>query len=205
MERPIETKNFFSDIEVEVLKKFYSTLPKTVNNDGPEKAYTTGFEFNNLPIKKFRSRLKNIFGEFGVATSHFLQEWDPWTIHTEYQPTGTEINSTDITSKPYYAVLFPLCTQNLQTHTVIFNEVQTENGNTWSKDHNDKVKTLNANESSLLDHVDQNELRKVTINKILPWKVGNMIGWHRKYLHSSDNFHNAGIKEKLALVLFLNH
>ena len=57
---------------------------------------------------------------------------------------------------------------------------------------------------ALLNHIDQDLLKKISIDSVYKWEKGKMIAWHRNYLHTSDNFKNTGMKKKLALVIFLN-
>ena len=59
-------------------------------------------------------------------------------------------------------------------------------------------------ELKLLSHIDVDVLKKLTIDKVCKWRTGDMIAWHRKLFHCSDNFPLYGPKRKTALVLFLN-
>tara|TARA_R110000851_G_scaffold289391_1_gene443519 strand:+ start:406 stop:999 length:594 start_codon:yes stop_codon:yes gene_type:complete len=194
MEKSFKVTSFLTYDEVDMLLKFYSILPKTLNQGGDKKAYTTGFDLDKTPITNFHERLKNIFGNYKTTVSMFLEEFEPWAVHSDYFKQDTT---------PYYAFLIPLDHQDKDTHTIIFDEL----GNTadW-KDRltPDSNYRYNNEESRLLNHIDETMLKKLTIHKVHKWRKGDLISWHRNLLHSSDNFFNAGLKKKIALVVFLN-
>mgnify|MGYP003650934503 CR=1 FL=1 len=53
-----------------------------------------------------------------------------------------------------------------------------------------------------LTHQPREDLTSLTIKKIIPWTVGNVIAFDRSTLHCASNFLEQGIKEKMALVMF---
>lgn len=193
LDHSFEVDSFLTDIEVNTLLKFYGTFEKQLNSGDNKMAYTSGFKIANTPVKDFQSRLHNIFGEFNVTVSMFLEEFDPWSVHTDFLKAD---------KKPYFAVLIPLEYDN-DTHTVVFNEVGTSNE--WKQTLGEKTGfSYDQDHLKLLSHVDRNLLTKLSIRKIYKWKKGNIIAWHRSLLHSSDNFKINGTEKKTALVLFLN-
>lgn len=194
LENSFEVQSFLDEKEINILLKFYNLLPKELNSGVDKQAYTTGFKVDTIPIKDFKTRLKNIFGECKVTVSMFLEEFDPWSVHSDYFKGD---------KNPYYAVLIPLDYQDMSAHTVIFNELGVEDD--W-KDKLTANSSYNYNdrEIRLLSHIDNGLLKKLSIDKICKWKKGNIIAWHRNLLHSSDNFPIDGPNKKTALVLFLN-
>jgi len=199
MEKSFEVNSFLTHDEVTILLKVYSVLPKALNHGSAmdKKAYTTGFDLDDLdktPLKNFKNRLKDLLGPHQVTVSMFLEEFSPWTVHSDYHKGD---------NKPYYALLFPLDYENKDTHTIIFNELGTE------KDYKEKLSEesgyhYDQKQLKLLSHVDQPLLKKLSIDKIYKWQKGTMIAWHRDLLHCSDNFLLDGPQTKTALVLFLN-
>ena len=194
LENSFEIESFLDIREIELLLKFQETLPKTLNSGATKKAYTTGFPIETIPIKNFIPRLKNVFGDFNVTVSMFLEEFIPWVVHSDYSNTD---------KKPYYALLIPLDCENKNTHTVIFNELGIDDN--WK----DKLIDQSGYEYSdqqlkLLSHIDKDRLRKLSVDNVYKWQKGNLIAWHRKFLHTSDNFHIDNLKKKTALVLFIN-
>ena len=194
LQNSFEIDSFIDSDEIEILKKFYGALPKRLNDGGEKKAYTTGFPYNTLPLKKLKAKLTDVFGDFTVTVAMFLEEYKPWNVHTDYHKGDSD---------PYYAILIPLDYEDKNTHTIIFNEIATD------KDWKTKLQTkknypYSEAEYKLLAHVDKNLLEKLTIDKVCKWEKGKLIPWHRKLAHPSDNFIQDNITRKIALVLFLN-
>ena len=192
LDNSFEIESFLDDHEIEMLLKFYSTLPKKLNAGGEKKAYTTGFPIKTIPVKNFISRLKNVFGDFNVTVSMFLEEFIPWSVHSDYPKQD---------KNPYYALLIPLDYNN--THTIIFNELGIDE-NWKDKLSNESKYKYTDQQLKLLSHIDSDLLKKLSIDKVCKWQKGKMIAWHRNYLHTSDNFPMGGLEQKTALVLFLN-
>ena len=194
LQNSFEVPSFITDEEIKTLLKFYSVLPKKLNSGNSKQAYTTGFPIENIPIKDFQTRIKNIFGECKIQVSMFLEEFDPWTVHSDYDKGD---------ASPYYAFLVPLDYDDKHTHTIIFNELCDQLD--WKeKLIEEKGYNYSGKELKLLSHIDVDVLKKLTIDKVCKWQTGDMIAWHRKLLHCSDNFPLYGPKRKTALVLFLN-
>ena len=192
LENSFEINSFLNDQEIELLLKFYDTLPRTLNSGETKKAYTTGFPIETFPINNFIPRLKNVFGDFDTTVAMFLEEFTPWGVHTDF------VKEDNV---PYYAVLIPLDTKD--THTVIFNEQGTDRD--WKKKLTaDSGHMYTEQQLNLLSHVDNDLLKKLSVDKVYKWQKGNIIAWHRNLLHSSDNFSMHGLEQKTALVLFLN-
>ena len=195
MKNSFEIDAFLDKQEVQALSKFYQTLPKTINSGSENKAYTTGFPWASMPIKSIKNKLENVFSTVNVTVAMFLEEYIPWGVHTDYFKDD---------KSPFYAVLIPLEFEDKDTHTIIFNEQAT------SKDWKFNLLTdigyeYTEHELTLLNHIDQELLKKISIDSVYKWEKGKMIAWHRNYLHTSDNFKNTGMKKKLALVIFLNN
>ena len=194
LEKSFAIQNFISKEEIKILLDFYSTLPKTLNTGREKNAYTTGFPIDTMPLQELRPRLEAIFGKFNVTVSMFLEEFVPWTVHSDFFKND---------ANPYYAVLIPLKFDNKETHTVVFNEL----GN--DKDWNtklliDKNYPYTSRELELLSHVKSSILSKLSLHGFYKWIPGEMIAWDRDLLHTSDNFLLGGMEQKTALVMFLN-
>ena len=195
MEKNFEIESFLSQEEVNMVLEFYNVLPKHLNTGKTKKAYTTGFDLEDIPVENFTARLKNVLGDFKVTTAMILEEFVPWSVHTDYFKPDTT---------PFYAVLIPLDYKDKNTHTIIFDQLG--NKKDWQENLKEDLNyKYNSNESKLLSHIDKDILNKLTVDKIYKWQKGNMIAWHRNYLHSSDNFVEGGLDRKIALVLFLNN
>ena len=190
-----EIGSFLNEREVVELTKYYQKLPKTYNSGSEKKAYTTGFPWQDLPMKKLKNRLEDLFGDFKVGTSMFLEEFSPWGVHTDFYQGEDKV--------PYYAVLIPLDHEDKSTHTIIFQQEATNRD--WKENLKENTgHVYSDNELELLSHIDKDLLEKLSIDKILKWEKGKLIAWHRNFLHTSDNFTRTGMNKKTAMVLFLN-
>ncbi|MAJ24089.1 MAG: hypothetical protein CMP36_01110 [Rickettsiales bacterium] len=193
LENSFEIDSFLDDDEIIALLRFYKTLPKTANS-GDFHAYTTGFPWNDLPMETIKNKIQSTFTHSNITVAMFLEEYIPWTVHTDY------FKDDEV---PHYAVLFPLEYEDKDTHTIIFDQQATV------KDWKTKIQQTTGfqyteQQRKLLNHINGDLLEKLSIDKVCKWKKGKMIAWHRNLLHTSDNFKNAGIEKKTALVLFLN-
>ena len=194
LEKSFAVSDFMTEQEISTLLEFYTTLPKTLNTGGDKKAWTTGFPIKSIPLRNFKSRVKKVFGKCNITLSMFLEEFKPWTVHSDW------FNQDN---KPYYACLIPLEFGEKVTHTVVFNELGVER-NWREKLTTDKKYNYTKKELELLSHVDPDILGKISVDKFYKWKKGELIAWHRKLLHCSDNFLVGGLEQKTALVMFLN-
>ena len=194
LEKSFSIKEFINKEQIETLLDFYDTLPKKLNKATEKKAYTTGFPIDTIPLSGFRAMLEDVFGKFDVTVSMFLEEFVPWTVHSDFFKDDRN---------PYYALLVTLNFDIKETHTVVFNEL----GHTrdWKSSLNvEKKYRYNKRELGLLSHIDPSMLSKLSIHRFYKWSPGDLIAWDRKLLHASDNFLLGGMEQKTALVLFLN-
>ena len=194
LESSFEIDSFLDGNEITALRKFYQRLPKTLNSGDEKKAYTTGFPWDDLPIKSVRNKIENKFNEAKVTVAMFLEEYIPWGVHTDYFKDD---------KVPYYALLFPLDFEEKDTHNIIFDQKATTKD--WKVKLNEHAGfEYTQKQKKLLDHIDEALLEKLSIDKVCKWEKGKMIAWHRNLLHTSDNFKQTGMKSKIALVLFMN-
>ena len=194
MKNSFEIDSFLDEHELSALLGYYKTLPQTINSGDDKKAFTTGFPWDDLPFETIKTKLKKVFPDSNVTVSMFLEEFIPWKVHTDYFKED---------KVPHYAVLVPLDFEDKSTHTVVFNEVGIDKD--WRGQLTQKsLYQYTEDQTKILNHIEQDMLDRLSVGQIHKWEKGKMIAWHRNFLHSSDNFENAGIKRKIALVLFLN-
>jgi hypothetical protein len=191
----------FSTVEIEKFNFALSKLKNSPNQGEQFRAYTNGFEPKDViyPFvkKNVLDKLAKILTQdLKLTHGMHLKEQIPWGIHTDY--VKGDMN-------PGLAVLIPLNTDIVSTHTVIFNECCIDSFENYIRDH-DKVKNNSVNlHSNLMSHETINRLEYVSTSGIYKWHPGCIIYWDRKLLHSSDNFLINGVTEKTALVLFTNN
>lgn len=170
-----------------------SLREKTLNSGDIKKAYTTGFNdvSKMLLYKMLQPYLQPAIGEFKIHVAMLLEEFIPWTIHTDY-PKGDE--------NPGYAVLIPL--ETIDSHTVVFNEECLDDFETYKNNHEPIINNCSYLHQSILSHISAEDLGYVSLRSIEKWEEGKLIIWDRVLLHTSDNFLAAGLSEKRAVVVF---
>jgi hypothetical protein len=191
----------FSLAEISTLQKTVSNLQPSMNSGTVSRAYTNGFKTTDLiyPFIKKRviERIQQQLGvELKLTIGMYLKEFLPWEIHTDY-------NKGD--QHPGLAVLIPLHTDAINTHTVMFNEECTNDFTTYRAEH-EKLEHNAVNlQQTLMSHESVEHLEYVSLLAAIPWSLGSVLYWDRRLLHSSDNFVANGILEKHALVMFFNN
>ena len=194
MKNSFEIDSFLDEHELSALLGYYKTLPQTINSGDDKKAFTTGFPWDDLPFETIKTKLRKVFPNSNVTVCMFLEEFIPWKVHTDYFKED---------KVPHYAVLVPLDFEDKSTHTVVFNEVGIDKD--WRGQLTQKsLYQYTEHQTKILNHIEQDMLDRLSVGQIHKWEKGKMIAWHRNFRHSSDNFENAGIKRKSALVLFVN-
>lgn len=180
-------ENSFSQLEKLIEK---TTVEKTLN-DGIKKAYTTGIDSKFNQIIKSILSIEPVIGDYEIHVSMLLEEFTPWVIHTDY-------NKGD--DNPGYAVLIPL--ETVDSNTVIFNEECLDDFELYKKTNTHKENNASSLKSSILSHIDKEDLKYVSVKSIEKWEKGKLIVWDRKLLHTSDNFLQNNIETKRAFVMF---
>lgn len=196
--------NIFSKSELNLLSDVLSRLEdqfnKDIDNNDPKftHAYTNGFmkKDNVYPIikKMVIERLSALFGKpIDLHIGMYLKEEKPWPIHSDWYKGDQH---------PDLAILIPLNIQDLDTHTVVFNESYTDRDPNYEKSKQRLESNATDLYNNLCSHETIDRLACVSLLASYPWITGSVIYWDRSLLHSSDNFLSKGIKLKSALVLF---
>ena len=53
-----------------------------------------------------------------------------------------------------------------------------------------------------MTHQPYNDLQSLEIDKVIEWKIGNLVYWDRCRIHSSDNFLKNNVLYKTPLAMF---
>ena len=191
----------FTANELRSIQSALQKLTDAPNQDNDFYAYTNGFVTTD-PIYPFvkktvLSKLELILGrELKLTHGMYLKEHHPWRIHTDYVKEDLA---------PDLALLIPLNTSDLPTHTVMFNQTCCDSFEQYIKEHKPVENNAVDLQHTLMSHETVERLKYVSLQGAYRWIPGSVICWDRKLLHSSDNFVNSGLLEKHALVLFTNH
>ena len=160
---------------------------------------------------------KNMFNKIKELTDHnmqllfgsYLYENTPWTTHSDYYHKSID--------EPYMAFLVPVSVNEdmsltEKTNTIIFNEedMYIDNINVtdkkwertlWEAQRIKKENNAMNVQDQHLSHIPVEDLECLTIQNILNWKLGSVLYWDEKLLHSSDNFRKNNINSKQAIVI----
>lgn len=191
----------FSIAEILTIQKALSNLPSSMNSGPVAQAYTNGFKTTDAVYLFVKKRVIQPIEQqlrINLQLTHgmYLKEFIPWQIHTDY-------NKGD--QKPGLAVLVPLHTDTIDTHTVIFNEECLDDFDSYRSQHQPLTDNAKALHQTLMSHEPAHHLEYVTLWCSIPWTPGSVIYWDRRLLHASDNFVANGVLEKHALVMFFNN
>lgn len=194
--------NVFSPEEIKLMLNAFQKIPNLVNEGGGKfHAYTNGFQKHDLIYPFFKKivlpKIEKYFNkEIQLTQGLLLKAQVPWKIHTDYPKTD---------SHPDLAILIPLNSEPIDSHTLIFNELCLNKYETYIEENS----KLEVNCKNLVDtymsHETVNRLEYISLSGIYRWEPGSLIYWDRKLLHSSDNFLANNISEKVALLLFTNN
>lgn len=192
--------DIFTTTEIELIINCLRKLPDD-KNIGTFRAYTNGFTSPDLiypAMKKLvLSKLEKALGKrLELVVGMLLKEKLPWEIHTDYLKGD---------KNPDIAILIPLNTEELNTHTVVFNEECTDNFSQYILDNNKLENNASNLYTNLCSHETIDRLEYVSLLGAYKWIPGSIIYWDRKLLHCSDNFLQNNIEEKLGLVIFTKH
>jgi hypothetical protein len=190
--------NIFTIDEIQFLVKFLNKLPDSHNSGREFFAYTNGFTqkdfvypaIHKLVIKKIETVLDK---KINLLCGMLLKEEKPWLIHSDY------IKGDD---NPHLAIVIPLNTEELNTHTIIFNEECLDKFENFILNNNKLENNASNLYNNLCSHESIEHLEYVSLLNAYKWHPGSIIYWDRKLLHCSDNFLQNGISQKTALVIF---
>ena len=197
MEKGGQIFNVFSEDDIKLISTNLHKL-SDAKNTGEFFAYTNGFTKNDLiypAMKKIvLDKLENVFNRLlHLVHGMLLKEKRPWTIHTDYIKGDNH---------PDMAILIPLNTEELNTHTVLFNEECTDNIDNFILNNAKLANNAADLYNNLCSHETIDRLEHLSLLGAYKWIPGSVIYWDRKLLHCSDNFLQNNIKEKIGLVLF---
>jgi hypothetical protein len=164
-------------------------------------------------LPKIQQIIKFLNPNYEVQWAHFLKELSPYLVHTDTTESKNYL--------PYKVIMMPLEIEGESTHTVFFNQrylgppsafmkgtdLSLEVCNTKTN-YEDIEKYENGGEFSqqthldYLDHIPPSMLQGLSIDKIVEWRLGDLIIFDSCQLHCSSSFQKFKVKSKSALVIF---
>jgi hypothetical protein len=187
--------NFFKDSEMatfeQAIEKNLPARPAPAINFGPFAGHVMA-EYVNLinateAIDLLMGRLQQVFDE-PIYLNYFslVKLFKPWDIHSDFY-----LNLCPDGQKPHFTLLIPM--DNVPSRTIIFDQYTSSSSDffDYKSEHEPVENTVDEqfwqeNLSMCWPH----DRSYVTIKQVMPWqRRGQLQGFHRKYFHSSDNFH----------------
>lgn len=151
---------------------------------------------NNLVrslITKYLTKLLGDMSNYHVECIQYNVLYLPWDVHSDLYPKRPLEGY-----KPFYNFLIPL--HDVESRTIVFDQMSDIYCN-----FSDYKKTNKPVKAPIDKEFWQNNLSMcwdkdrfyLTLHSVLPYqRKGQMIGFDRRYFHSSDNFHTRGITKK---------
>lgn len=157
-------------------------------------------QINNLVNEK----IKRVYGQVIECENwHILNSFMPYTIHSD---SYDELNSsaTELPENYTYAWTFLIPLEDYNASTIVFNECSnfTKNPEYWAeKLGKQPINSITEEEyNRYLTHESKKNVSYFSIDKVFPWKKGDLLAMSRHAFHASDDYHARGIFEKRALV-----
>jgi len=212
--------NFLSQSEIDDCIKIYNELPvfaPSSHNRATRKDYLmTNQNGPSFMQNLFLPKLQKLFPneELIIDGGNFTTWHVPVNPHSdgyqlEYKSMDDFVKQQSVLGP---AVLVPLSTDTGKgvPHTVFFNQTLYGASTLWNNKTkfnlvdnftNQPFDKTNA-EYEKLNHITDELLYGLSIEKILPWEIGSAIVWHRSRIHASTKF--VDFNSKLHLIFFLN-
>lgn len=213
---PYSVPNFISAEEQQALIDFFKHSKDRVHkNTGPITLDLTQEQLAQDPFISIINRLRSVIGEFKVFTALFFYTERPHIIHNDdsfsyprcykginipLEFTGDTISVPCLCFFEQYYLEGPAKFFNGSTNIEPF-----YNSHVYEYS---QVKNLSTQPFSeffrqeFLGHIKPDWLQGLSINRVLPWKPGDISIFDTVRLHCASNFRSQEIKSKLALSIF---
>tara|TARA_B110000503_G_scaffold125542_1_gene193203 strand:+ start:2469 stop:3146 length:678 start_codon:yes stop_codon:yes gene_type:complete len=206
---PAQLHNVLTSKKIKFLLDYYhNSTDKVKKNTGPSVLYVK--EGQDV-IDDILEILRKEFGNFKVRSSHFFDVTRPHIIHNDddkdypncYKaftiPLWCAGADTDISlaifDQFYYHGPAKFINGDTRELPVYYNEFVRE----YSRVCNLSTSTVDRTN---LSHLHPEWLEGLSINTMLPWKIGSILAFNSLQLHSSTDFVSKGINQKIGLSIF---
>jgi len=205
--------NVFTHEEIKQLINFYASLPVSNTKylpDGRLFRIIKNSEYNledQAAFKILNPKLTEILGPHQFTGGHWMDSYSPFCVHIDnisnYNQRGVSVFEAE--THKNIGVLIPLCEH--EHFKTIFFDCLLDN---LDPGYLDKLSNVNNPELSsefmtLVDHhsdEEYNKIKKIKLDCIVDWKIGDVFSWPRDQLHCSSNFAKYNLN-KQAIVLWL--
>lgn len=202
-------ENLVSDKKIKfLLDHYHNSNDVIVKNTGPKVLFVKqGQEI----IDDIIENLQKIYGSFNVRLAHYFDVTQPHIIHNDddktlpnsYRaftiPLWTDGSDSDIGlvmyDQFYYHGPAKFINGETQESPTFYNQ--------FIRDYKDvSYTTSNVINNQELSHLRSHWLEGLSIHRILPWKIGNILSFESLRLHSSTDFNSKGISRKIGISIF---
>jgi len=212
-----KTKLCKNVLSTDILNQLIADFATKSNTDFEGRNFNTDIEFATdllMPILK-----TFLPGEWKVDGGNYFETTLPYRMHCD---SGKETNK-----QLYYNIVIPLklwadnyqpslnklivTNQTWSGDAAFFvkgNKQATPEYNTCVTDYSDVGNLsigVDPQLKELCSHLSARNLDGLTANSIVDWAPGDIILFQRNLIHSSSNWHNAGVTKKLGLSLFTSY
>lgn len=193
--------DFFNGKELEEIEKIINSLPNqdVIPSYGPfENQLLANFvelKNSNKVMELLIDKIKPLIPckQFSISRATRTKLFLPWDIHNDLRLEEVEEGYT-----PWYNFLISL--EDVESRTILFDQ--------WSESYSDFY-LYKQEHDKLSIPIDETFWQEnlsmcwpedrfyLSVKQVLPYqRRGALQGFHRKYFHSSDNFHMKNIAEK---------
>jgi hypothetical protein len=206
--------NVFDAAELQCLIEFYDSMP-IINSRHDEHdrviRHMKNSQYNledTDPYKILHPKLQAILGQHEFSGGHYMDSHLPFKLHVDsisaYEHNGVKI--FDAPAQQNKGVLIPLI-QGPHFHTIFFEHYLDRF--VFDDLENMLCNTVPPSQDpdwfGLMDHHSPdwfNCIRRLTIDRVVNWQLGDVICWPRNQVHCSSNFSKHGLT-KQAIVLWI--
>ena len=212
---PVSFENFLSTSDISNLLEYYF-----LHEDDVVKKSTGPSILKIMPsepvLESIIKKIQDVLGPFDVRYAHFFDVTGPHIIHND-----------DTFEYPncYKALTIPLKIYGNSTdiNLAVFDQhyyggpakfVNGEDASKWNVHYNTFLTDYSAVEGTndkgidsdiyekYLTHLSPSWLEGLSIKKLLPWTIGNVLCFDSLALHSSTDFNAIGVERKIGLSIF---
>lgn len=149
--------------------------------------------------------IPKIHKEFGddliIESSHILYSYQPYGTHSDVMSGAYD---PDIPTVPAWTFVIPL--EDYDSNTIMFDQISPDIKvvREWIQKTNPPMLDTITDEfyAEYLSHTDREEARYLSVEAVFPWVKGSNFAASRSKFHTSDNYLNRGIREKVAIIIW---
>ena len=200
-------KNIFTSEDLHSLINFYdSELTEKIYNphEPGNEIQPLHYDKKYSPVYKIiRPKLNQFIGsDHMIHGGGYRKNYTPFGIHADNYNEISVVNPVHYKSNHDLAVLVPLV-EDPRLKTILF-DVRTELKigfdnplpESWLGEQNN----LNIEDFDHIYEPTKTQIGKLSVDRVIDWKLGDMIIWDRNQLHASTNFAKFGLFKRFIVI-----